>query len=59
MKAVLFDLDETILDRTASLIDFANWQVQGMLQSDVADKNLFINRFIELDAYLEFGIDSN
>ena len=51
MKAVLFDLDETILDRTASLIDFANWQVQGMLQSDVADKSLFVNRFIELDAY--------
>ena len=51
MEAVMFDLDETILDRTASLKDFLHWQAQGMLQSDVADKNLFIERFIELDAY--------
>ena len=51
MKAILFDLDETILDRTVSLKDFVIWQTQGMLKSDVTNKSLFINRFIELDAY--------
>lgn len=50
MEAVLFDLDETILDRSTSLRDFVNWQVHGMLQSDVIDKDLFTTRFIELDA---------
>ena len=50
MKAVLFDLDETILDRSASLKDFVSWQTRGMLRSEVRDENLFTKRFIQLDA---------
>ena len=50
MKAVLFDLDETILDRSESLKNFASWQARGMLRSEVRDENLFTERFIELDA---------
>lgn len=50
MKAVLFDLDETILDRTASLRDFAAWQSRGMLRKSVSDPNKFCQRFIDLDS---------
>ena len=50
IKAVLFDLDQTLLDRTASLKSFVDWQVKGMLRSQVSDRDLFIKRFIELDA---------
>jgi len=49
VKAVLFDLDETILDRTASLKAFLAWQVNGMLRSSICDKDAFCARFIELD----------
>ena len=49
MKALLFDLDGTILDRKKSLLDFVEWQVNGMLKNDISDKKLFISRFIELD----------
>lgn len=47
--AVLFDLDETVLDRTASLKAFVQWQVDGMLRGQVACSKTFIQRFIELD----------
>ena len=50
MKAVLFDLDETILDRTESLRDFALWQSQGMLRNTVSDSDQFIQKFIDLDS---------
>jgi len=50
MKAVLFDLDETILDRTESLRDFAVWQSQGMLRNSVPDSAQFSRRFIDLDS---------
>jgi len=49
MKAVLFDLDETLLDRTASLRDFVVWQAQGMLRNSISDPQAFVQRFIELD----------
>jgi len=49
MRAALFDLDETILDRSGSLREFATWQATGMLRSIINDKALFIERFIELD----------
>jgi len=49
MKAVLFDLDGTLLDRTASLNDFLHWQTYGMLKTDISNKEKFISRFIELD----------
>ena len=46
---VLFDLDETVLDRTNSLVSFVNWQVDGMLRGQVADRDVFVNRFLVLD----------
>lgn len=49
MKAVLFDLDETVLDRRGSLMDFARWQARGMLKSESIDERAFIQRFVELD----------
>jgi putative hydrolase of the HAD superfamily len=49
MEAVLFDLDGTLLDRTASLNEFLQWQTHGMLKTDISDKEKFISRFIELD----------
>lgn len=49
MNAVLFDMDNTILDRTGSLRDFARWQARGMLRPEVDDADLFAERFIELD----------
>ena len=48
---MLFDLDETILDRSSSLQNFVSWQAHGMLQSEVNDKNLFTEKFIKLDAH--------
>lgn len=50
MKAVLFDLDRTLLDRDASLEKFVVWQAKGMLRSQVKDTEHFTHRFIELDA---------
>lgn len=50
MKAVMFDLDGTLLDRNAYLINFVSWQARGMLRSQVLDNALFVDRFIELDA---------
>lgn len=49
MRAALFDLDETLLDRTGSLRDFATWQAKGMLRTYVNDTDYFIERFIKLD----------
>jgi len=46
---VLFDLDETVLDRTTSLIAFVKWQAQGMLRGQIDDTDSFIHRFIDLD----------
>ena len=51
MKSVLFDLDETLLDRSASLRSFAFWQASGMLRREVIDPEHFCSRFIDLDAY--------
>lgn len=50
IQAVLFDLDETLLNRTASLRSFIDWQVKGMLCSQISDRDSFLKRFIELDA---------
>ena len=49
MRAALFDLDETILDRSGSLRDFVTWQATGMLCSSINNTTLFVERFIELD----------
>ncbi len=50
MKAVLFDLDEILLDRTQSLKDFVRWQTQGMLKSSINNDEEFGYHFIELVA---------
>ncbi|WP_338152460.1 HAD family hydrolase [Indiicoccus explosivorum] len=48
-KAVLFDLDGTLLDRDASLLQFVENQRERLLPGiPPAD---FIRRFIELDAH--------
>ena len=49
MRAALFDLDETILDRSGSLKDFVTWQAAGMLRSSIEDPSRFVERFIALD----------
>ena len=49
-KAVLFDLDQTLLDRNTSLKSFLNWQVNDLQLIYQAQKEIFIQRFIELDA---------
>ncbi len=49
MKAVLFDLDETLLDRSASMLKFLRWQAHEQLGSGLVDKEQYITRFIQLD----------
>lgn len=46
---VLFDLDETVLDRTRSLVSFVRWQAQGMLRGQIEDTDSFVQRFLDLD----------
>jgi len=46
---VLFDLDETLLDRASSLRAFVQWQVDGMLRDQITNPAQFIQRFIQLD----------
>ncbi|WP_312057714.1 HAD family hydrolase [Acinetobacter courvalinii] len=48
-KAVIFDLDQTILDRTTSLIKFLNWQINFFQLVSTMKKEFFIQRFLELD----------
>ncbi|KAI9134716.1 HAD family hydrolase [Acaryochloris sp. CCMEE 5410] len=50
MDAVIFDLDQTLLDRDRSLRDFIHWQCHGMLRPYLSNKADFIARFMELDA---------
>lgn len=50
VKAVIFDLDQTLLDRSASLSAFLRWQTDGMLKPDLENPAGFISRFLELDA---------
>jgi putative hydrolase of the HAD superfamily len=49
IKAVLFDLDETILDRSRSLELFLTWEASEYLNLSYADCERYIERFIELD----------
>lgn len=50
MDAVIFDLDQTLLDRERSLRNFISWQCHGMLKPYLANKMDFSTRFMELDA---------
>ncbi|MGE8597801.1 MAG: hypothetical protein ACN6N2_00320 [Acinetobacter calcoaceticus] len=45
----MFDLDQTIRDRTKSLIKFIEWQVNYYQLVPQKNKKAFITRFIELD----------
>lgn len=49
MRAALFNLDETLLDRSGSLHDFVSWQANDMLRTSVNHADKFIERFIMLD----------
>jgi len=49
MRAVLFDLDETILDHTGSLRKYVSWHAENVLNLDASNTALFVDRFIALD----------
>lgn len=50
IKAILFDLDGTILDRKSSLIKFIDYQYEKFMgYLNHIDKNTFKSKFIELD----------
>lgn len=51
IKAVLFDLDGTLLDRDTSLALFIRDQYDRYSQFEVVRKDVFVRRFIELDNY--------
>ena len=48
-KAVLFDLDETVLDRSRSLELFLTWEASEYLNLPLEQCERYIERFIELD----------
>jgi len=48
-KAVLFDLDGTLLDRDTSLLSFIRDQYERYPQLRIAGKDDFVRRFVELD----------
>lgn len=49
MRAVLFDLDQTLLDRDSSLHAFLRWQCANTLKPHLKAPASFISRFIDLD----------
>lgn len=50
MKPILlFDLDQTLLNRNQSLLSFLNWQINFFQLVPQLKKALFIQRFFELD----------
>ena len=51
MKAVAFDLDETLLDRTGSLKEFCRWQATVLLGMGPDESETYVARFLELDAF--------
>ncbi|ENU30736.1 MULTISPECIES: HAD family hydrolase [unclassified Acinetobacter] len=48
-KAIIFDLDQTLLDRTTSLIRFLTWQTNYFRLIPNKVREQFIKRFLELD----------
>ena len=49
MRAVLFDLDQTLLDRDRSLHAFLQWQCTNTLKPHLKGPTSFISRFTDLD----------
>jgi putative hydrolase of the HAD superfamily len=49
IKAVLFDLDGTLLDRDTSLAGFVLDQYERLFKQAGIDKEAFVKRFVELD----------
>jgi len=49
-QAILFDLDETLLDRTQSLIHYCHWQASNCFKLNTETTKHFVERFIQLDA---------
>ncbi|GMK42568.1 haloacid dehalogenase [Paenibacillus sp. CCS19] len=49
IKAVLFDLDGTLLDRDSSLLSFVSHQYDRIPAFQAVEKKQFVQRFIELD----------
>ncbi len=49
IRAVLFDLDGTLLDRDQSLVAFLHHQYERISALQIVEKQTFIDRFIELD----------
>jgi putative hydrolase of the HAD superfamily len=49
IRAVLFDLDGTLLDRAASLDDFAAGQHDRIPALQVVPKQAYVSRFVQLD----------
>lgn len=50
LKAVIFDLDETILDRSASLADFLQWQGELLNNYQSLEVSAWSEKFLKLDA---------
>lgn len=51
IKAVLFDLDGTLLDRESSLVSFVRDQYERFPQFQVVPSDVFLRRFVELDQH--------
>jgi len=49
INAVLFDLDGTLLDRDTSLLLFVRDQYHRYSEFQIVEKEIFVQRFIELD----------
>lgn len=49
LKAIIFDLDGTLLDRQTSLKAFIENQYERMTELQLVDKTVYVDRFIALD----------
>ncbi|MCY9660592.1 HAD family hydrolase [Paenibacillus chondroitinus] len=49
LKAIIFDLDGTLLDRDTSLKAFVENQHQRMVELQHIDKSAYVKRFVDLD----------
>ncbi len=49
-QAILFDLDQTLLNRHASLIAFCRWQARDLLHFSTPQIEQYTQRFLALDA---------